>query len=94
MGVFDEDSSESSSDLNRTTTNDDPVVTTPTNDANREAQEYYNKNNYSKAVLFAMAIGMKEATGDADLLQLDKEPWCKMPKKDIKPTKEVLLKEI
>ena len=37
---------------------------------------------------------MKEATGDADLLQLDTEPWSKMPKKDAKPKKDVILNEI
>ena len=77
-----------------TTTNDDQDITTPNKDAISVASEYYNRNGYSKALLFAMAIGMKEATGDADLLQLDKEPWSKMPKKDAKPKKDVILNEI
>ena len=78
MGVFDDDSSESSSNLDPTTTNDDRTITTPTNDDISAAEAYYNTNGFSKAVLFAMAIGLKEETGDADLLQLDKEPWCKI----------------
>ena len=60
MCVFGDESSESSSNLGQTTTNEDPTITTPTNDAISSAEAYYNRNGYSKAVLLAMAIGSKE----------------------------------
>ena len=51
------------------------------------AEEWYEKHTYNKSVLFAMCIGLKETTGDAALVDLDKQPWSNVPKKDIKPSK-------
>ena len=58
------------------------------------AEEWYEKHTYHKSVLYTMCLGLKEATGDAALIDLDALPWSNVPKKDIKPSKGQLLLEM
>ncbi len=79
--------------LNAASNDNDSTPPTPPTTSFSPAEQHYKDNNSTMILLATMSIGARDDDGHL-LIDPNKAPWDKLPKKQIKPTLDLLCEEI